>query len=350
MRALLLTKPSRLELAEVPEPELKAGEVRVRVKACGICGSDVHGYDGSSGRRIPPLIMGHEAAGVIDRVAPDVHGLEPGARVTFDSTIYCGQCDFCRSGRVNLCDDRMVLGVSCGAYRRHGAFAEWVAVPARIVHPLPPSLAFEHAAMVEPVAVAVHAAGRTPVVPGGTVLVVGTGMIGLLVVQALRRAGWTRILAMDLDADRLALARGFGADEVLNAGHPDPVGQVAALSGGRGVDASFEVVGSTTTLKTAIAAVRKGGAVVLVGNLAAEAAFPLQSVVTREISLHGSCAISGEYPECIARLADGSIDVRPLVSAVAPLEEGPAWFDRLHRGERGLMKVILAPDTKGTPP
>ena len=133
MKALLLSEYKKLELADMPMPEVGPEDLLIRVKACGICGSDVHGYDGSSGRRIPPLVMGHEAAGVIERVGPRVEGFAPGDRVTFDSTVYCGRCGFCRQGDVNLCDNRMVLGVSCGDYRRHGAFAEYVAVPARIL-------------------------------------------------------------------------------------------------------------------------------------------------------------------------------------------------------------------------
>src|SRR5690242_9838195 len=137
MKALLLSKYKELELAEIPTPAADAGEILVRVAACGICGSDVHGYDGSSGRRIPPLVMGHEAAGVVVEKGPGADRFQRGERVTFDSTIYCGKCRFCARGLVNLCDRREVLGVSCGDYRRDGAFAEYVLVPELIVYRLP---------------------------------------------------------------------------------------------------------------------------------------------------------------------------------------------------------------------
>src|SRR5712672_197724 len=149
MKALMLSKYRSLEIAEVPTPAVGAGEVLIRVAACGICGSDVHGYDGSSGRRIPPIVMGHEAAGRIAAVGAGVNGFAKGDRVTFDSTIYCGVCAPCRRGEVNLCDNRQVLGVSCSDYRRAGAFAEYVVVPARILYRLPDSLSFEEAAMLE---------------------------------------------------------------------------------------------------------------------------------------------------------------------------------------------------------
>ena len=134
MRALLLSEYKTLSVVDMPVPAIAEDEVLVRVKACGMCGSDIHGYDGSTGRRIPPLVMGHEAAGVIERVGGRVEGFTAGDRVTFDSMVSCGACDFCRRGQINLCDNRMVLGVSCGDYRRHGAFAEYVSVPARILY------------------------------------------------------------------------------------------------------------------------------------------------------------------------------------------------------------------------
>jgi L-iditol 2-dehydrogenase len=302
--------------------------VLVRVKACGICGSDVHGYDGSSGRRIPPLVMGHEAAGVIERTGARVDGFRAGDRVTFDSTVSCGACDFCRRGQINLCDNRRVLGVSCAEYRRHGAFAEYVAVPSRIVYRLPDGMPFEHAAVIEAVSVAVHAVGRRTPSPDERVLVIGCGMIGLLVIQVLRARGCRSVSAFDIDAERLALAERFGASAAAGAGT---------------FDAVYECVGRAETVAKAIRSVRKGGTVTLVGNLAPSVPLPLQEVVTRELSLLGTCASSGEYPECIELMASGAIDVAPLISAKAPLEEGPAWFDRLYQGGGRLMKVVLQP-------
>ncbi|MBO25649.1 MAG: galactitol-1-phosphate 5-dehydrogenase [Verrucomicrobiota bacterium] len=343
MKSLVLTEPKVLRIQESPTPDLAADEALIRVKACGICGSDVHGYDGSSGRRIPPLIMGHEAAGVIEGMGAKVEGFSLGDRVTFDSTVYCGECEYCLEGKVNLCDRRMVLGVSCGEYRRHGAFAEYVAVPSRILYKLPPSLPFEHAAMIEAVSVAVHAVGRVKFQPGDASVVVGAGMIGLLLVQAARAAGCDRVIAVDLDKDRLKLAKELGATQSINPLESDTIETILGATAGQGARVSFEVVGSTPTVETAIQATRKGGAVVLVGNLAPQVEFPLQSVVTREITLFGSCASAGEYPKCIELMDKGAIKVSPLISAQATLEEGAEWFDRLYAKEAGLMKVILQP-------
>jgi L-iditol 2-dehydrogenase len=345
MKALLLKEYRKLEVVDFPQPEIGPREVLIRVGACGICGSDVHGFDGSTGRRIPPLVMGHEAAGIIGQVGSEVRHFKVGDRVTFDSTVSCGECDYCRTERINLCDNRQVLGVSCGDYRRHGAFAEYVAVPERILYKLPDSLPLEHAALIEAVSVAVHAVKRSPPKPDDDVLVVGSGMIGLLVIQVLRQHGCRKLIAVDVDDDRLQLAKKLGADDGINARAQDAVKAVLELTAGHGVAASWEVVGATATVQTAIQAIRKGGSLTLVGNVSPNIDLPLQTVVTRELTLYGSCASSGEYPECIQLMATGTgaVDVTPLISAAASLDEAPAWFDRLYSREPGLMKVVVKP-------
>ncbi len=344
MRALVLSEYKKLAVQEVPQPETGPEDVLVRVRSCGICGSDVHGYDGSSGRRIPPVIMGHEAAGEIAAVGTSVTGLVPGQRVTFDSMISCRACVFCRWGRPNLCEDRRVLGVSCGEYRRHGAFAEYVAVPQHIVFAVPDGVSFDEAAMIEPVSVAVHAVSRANPTLGDSAVVIGAGMIGLLTIQALRSAGCGRIVAVDLAADRLELARRLGADETIRSGNgADVPAIVQETTHGIGADLVMEAVGTDATVTMSIDSVRKGGRVVLIGNIAATVGFGLQSVVTREVDVLGSCASSNDYPACLELLERGAIQVRPVLSATVPLERGQEMFDRLYRGEPGLTKVILLP-------
>jgi L-iditol 2-dehydrogenase len=343
MNALLLKEYMNLEVVQMPTPEIGPGDVLVRVRACGICGSDVHGLDGKTGRRIPPLVMGHEAAGEVVESGASVHDLRPGDRVTFDSTVYCSQCFHCTRGEVNLCDNREVLGVSPGPYRRHGAFAEYVAVPRRIVYRLPDNLSYEQAALIEAVSVAVHAVNITPVRLGDSAVVVGSGMIGLLTIQAVRLAGCSRIVAVDPDDSRLELARQLGATATVNPKAVEAVAAIHELTGGRGADVVLECVGATDPVRTAIAAARKGGAVTLVGNVAPDVNFPLQSVVSRQIRVQGSCASNGEYPACIELMSTGAIRVDTCISAVAPLAEGPSWFQRLYRHEPNLMKVILRP-------
>ena len=343
MKALLLSEYNRLEVVDVPMPRPGPDEVLIRVEACGICGSDVHGYDGSTGRRIPPLIMGHEAAGTVAAAGANVTDLQNGERVTFDSTIYCGECEYCRRGEVNLCNNRQVLGVSTPDFRREGAFAEYVVVPRRVMYRLPEEIPFAQAAMIEPLAVAVHAVSLAEITEDTTTLVLGAGMIGLLVLQVLKEAKCPRVYVVDIDDTRLRMARDLGATATINAKTADTNAELQRLTSGEGVDLALEAVGSTPTVKTAIESVRKGGTVVLIGNVAPTIEFPLQVVVSRELTLRGSAASSGEYPQCIDLLQRRAVKVDSLISAVAPLEQGPEWFGRLHAREPNLMKVVLAP-------
>jgi L-iditol 2-dehydrogenase len=345
MKAMLLSKYRHLEIAELPTPTPGPGELLIKVAACGICGSDVHGYDGSSGRRIPPIVMGHEAAGIVAAIGPQVNRWSEGDRVTFDSTISCGACPYCVRGEINLCDRRQVLGVSCIDYRCAGAFAEYVIVPQRIVYRLPDTLSFSEAAMLEAVAVAVHAVSLSQISPGDKALVLGAGMIGLLCLQALRAAGCSSVYIADVDASRLKLAREVGATETLHATGDELIAEILNRTNGAGVDLAVEAVGIDATVRSAVHAVRKGGTVTLVGNITPEVTLPLQKAVTRQIRIQGSCASAGEYPQAIALLTSGAIKVKPLITAVAPLEDGPRWFERLYSREPNLMKVVLTPGT-----
>ncbi|MHB8635556.1 MAG: galactitol-1-phosphate 5-dehydrogenase [Fimbriimonadaceae bacterium] len=331
MRALQLVSYGHFELVDLPTPSIAADEVLVKVRACGICGSDVHGMDGSTGRRIPPIVMGHEAAGDVAAVGQAVDGWRLGERVTFDSTIYCGKCAYCLSGRVNLCDNRQVLGVSCGDYRRQGAFAEFVAVPARVLSRLPDALTYEQAAMVEPVAVAVHGVARAGVGPDDRVVVIGAGMIGLLVVQVLKARGVADVTAVDIEPSKRALAKMFGAD------------RTAESSTDMEADVAIEAVGITATVDMALRSVRKGGRVSLIGNFSPTVEWPLQIAVTRELSAFGSCASQGDYGHSLELIATGAIQVDTMISARVGLGEASEYFARLHANEAGLLKVMVCP-------
>jgi L-iditol 2-dehydrogenase len=344
MKALVLESYNNLVYKDMPEPEFKPNEVLVRVKACGICGSDIHGFDGSSGRRNPPLIMGHEASGVIVEAGSAVKNYKMGDRVTFDSTVYDLDDWYTLKGKYNLSDSRMVLGVSPKEYKRHGAFAEYVVVPEHILYHLPDSVTFEQAAMVESVAVAAHAIDLTPVNLRDTALVVGTGMIGLFLVQLLKLSNAGTIIAIDIDDQKLALAKKFGADHTFNSATDTNIHEsILALTHNRGADVAFEAVGVSATIKMAIENVRKAATVTLVGNISPKVEIPLQAVVTREVRLQGSCAIAGEYGIVLELIEKGLVDVDSLLSAKAPLEDGADWFKRLYAKEPGLNKVILQP-------
>jgi 2-desacetyl-2-hydroxyethyl bacteriochlorophyllide A dehydrogenase len=343
MKALVLEEYNKLVFKDVPDPEIHSDEVLVKVKACGICGSDVHGLDGSTGRRIPPMIMGHEASGIIVKTGDDVKGWKSGDRVTFDSTVYPLNDWFTLEGKYNLSNNREVLGVSPGTYKRAGAFAEYIAIPQHILYKIPENVSFEQAAMVEAVAVALHSINISGIKTGDRCVVVGTGMIGTFILKLLKLSGASKVIAIDINANRLMQAEKAGADYTYLSTESDLVERIAVITNNRGADISFEAVGRSESVNVAIDTLRKGGTAVFIGNVSPKVEFPLQKVVTRELKVFGSCAIRGEYDVVLSLLETGKISVDDQISAVVPLSDGAIWFKKLYSKEEELNKVILLP-------
>ena len=343
MKALVYTKPYCFEYSDFPEHEAGDDDVLIRVKACGICGSDVHGSTGKTGRRIPPLIMGHEAAGIVEDRGKNVKDFEKGQRVCFDSTVYCNECEACRTGYYNRCEHRKVLGVSTPDFKRHGAFAEYVAVPWWIVSKIPDNLSFIHAALLEPVSIGVHAANRAPISADDTVLIIGAGTIGLFVLQAARLKGARKIFVSDINEFRLDVAKKLGANEIINPEKSDLKEIIFEKTDNKGVNVSFEVVGFASTFQDAVSVTKMGGHLVAVGNLEKMVEFDLQQFIASELTFTGSYASSGEFRDCIELVASGKINVAPLISDVLPLKDGPKAFERLLKTEENLLKIVLEP-------
>jgi len=343
LKALIYTKPYSFEYSDFPDPEAGDDDVLIRVKACGICGSDVHGFTGKTGRRIPPLIMGHEAAGIVEGLGKNVSGFKKGDRVCFDSTVYCNKCEACLAGHINRCDKRQVLGVSVPAFKRHGAFAEYVSVPSWIVSKIPDELSFVHAALLEPASIGTHAANRAPISNEDTVVVIGAGTIGLFILQAARLRGAAKVIAVDINEFRLDLAKKLGADKLINPLKSNLSEAVLQETEGKGANVTLEAVGYAKTFADAVAITRMGGYVVAVGNLEKNAKFDLQQLIARELTFTGSYASSGEFRDCIELVASGKINVEPLISDVLPMQEGPDAFDRLLKAEENLVKIVLEP-------
>jgi L-iditol 2-dehydrogenase len=343
LKALLYTKPYTFEYTDVPDPVVGDDDILVRVRACGICGSDVAGHTGKTGRRLPPLVMGHEAAGVVERTGGNVRGFRTGDRICFDSTVYCNQCPACKQGLFNRCIQRQVLGVSVPEFKRQGAFAEFVAVPHWICAKLPEKMSFVQAALLEPASIGTHAANRPPMAKSDTVVVIGAGTIGLFILQAAKLRGVKTTVACDLNEFRLGLAKQVGADVCLNPGQIDLKEEILKRTEGRGADVTLEAVGFAETFRQAISITRTGGTLVAVGNLQKETEFNLQELVSRELTFTGSYASAGEFRTCIDLIASGKMNVAPLVSEVLPLEQGPGAFKRLLDGKENLLKVILQP-------
>lgn len=343
MKALVLSDYKKMIYTDVERPEIASDEVLIRVKSCGICGSDIHGYDGSTGRRRPPVIMGHEASGVIEETGSNVTGWIPGDRVTFDSTIYCNECEPCRRGYVNLCENRKVIGVSCEDYRRDGAFAEYIAVPQHILYKLPDNVTFDQAAMIEPLSIAFHAANQALHPIGSSAAVVGTGKIGMLLIQTLRMCGFGTVIAIKNSPDNADLIRDLGADHCLSTMNDDVRKTVHNLTGGKGVDYVFEAAGNEKAINLAIDICKRNGDIILVGNSSPTVSVPLQKIVTGQLHLTGSCASSGEYSACLDIISRKLIDVDKLIGNRAPLSEGAYWFDKLYSEHGNNLKVILNP-------
>lgn len=343
MKALVLEEYNHFVYQDVDTPTPGPGEVLVQVKACSVCGSDVHGMDGSTGRRRPPIVMGHEAAGVIAACGSGVTDYQPGDRVTFDSTIYCGKCDFCKAGLVNLCEDRKVLGVSCAEYRLDGAFAEYVVVPAYVLYRLPDHVTFVQASMVEPMSVAYHAVTRTAAPVGGSALVVGVGTIGLFILQILRSFGVSNIIAVDISPRRLEMAKTAGATACVDSRESDCLQQILSLTGGKGVDVAYDATGIEATIHLCLHAAKCNGNVVLVGNVAPTVQLPLQYVITHQLTIFSSCASAGEYDKCLDLIASGAVDVDAMISKSVPLAEGDEWIHKVYNREDGLDKIVLIP-------
>lgn len=343
MKALIHTKPYCFEYSDFPDPTVGNDEVLIRVKACGICGSDVHGFTGKTGRRLPPLIMGHEAAGIVEDTGKNVNGFQKGERVCFDSTVYCNKCEPCRAGLYNRCDKRQVLGVSTPEFKRHGAFAEYVSVPWWIVSKIPDNMSFIQAAFLEPASIGAHASNRPPISSEDTVVVIGGGTIGLFVMQAAKLRGATKIIVVDINEFRLGLASKLGADKVINPLNSDIRETILKETQDKGADVTFEVVGYAKTFRDGISITKTGGHVIAVGNLEQTAEFNLQELVARELTFRGSYASSGEFSECIGLVASGKINIEPLISDVLPLKDGPGAFERLHKAEENLLKIVLEP-------
>jgi L-iditol 2-dehydrogenase len=327
-----------MPLEERPDPVAGSGEVVVAVRASGICGSDVHGFVGATGRRRIGVVMGHEATGQVIEIGPDVARARVGDRVVLRSILPCGVCDRCRHGQPNICLDRRGLGMHL-----EGANAERVVVPEALLVPLPDSVGYEEGSLVEPLAVAMHAVSITPFGRRDDVVIVGAGPIGLLTLLAARRRGARTIIVTDRDAHRLDVARRRGADVAINVAEIDAVAAVMDATNGRGADAVLEAVGIGPTVAQSLAVARPGGQVTWVGNSAPEVPLPMQELVTRELTVRGAYGYVDEFVGAVEALAEGQIDASSIIERVAPLAEGEALFKELAASSLAAVKVVLTP-------
>ena len=323
----------------VPQPEPRAGEVLVQVRAVGICGSELSGYLGQNSLRVPPLIMGHEFAGKVVSLGNDVEALYIGDEVAVNPLVSCGRCTMCARGLENLCLERKIIGA-----HSPGAFADYVAVPAANCSVLPAGLTSVAGALAEPLACGVRAVGLAGVTAGSQVVILGAGAIGLLAIATVQAAGGKVILVAELNPNRLAAAREWGARATANAHDEDPAQMTRDLTGGLGADVVIDAVGTSTTRKTAIAALRPGGIAVFVGLHEPASMLPANHIIRSEISVVGSFAYTkADFAAALELLVTGAVTPSDQWVEVRRLSACADSFEELIDGTPTCSKIILHP-------
>lgn len=336
MKALVYTQPRRLELLDLPQPSLKPEEVLLRVRAVGVCGSDLDGFLGRSKKRIPPLVLGHEFSGEVAETGSNVSRFARGEAAAVYPLIGCAQCRYCATDRQNLCPKRRVYGLDF-----HGAMAEYVAVPESCLFRVPASLSYVEAALVEPLANAIHVVRKCPVIRGQTGLVYGVGPIGLMIFLVARHFGALQLAVVDVNPNRLSVLRSFGADLVVDASQQDSLPTILDWTQGNGVDFAIDAVGCSTSRQNCLSASAPGGTIVWIGLSELGSEIEARSVVTREVDIRGSYAYSqDDFAEAIALLEKKTL---PVASALfeTRLEQGQAVFEDLATQHTKIMKAVF---------
>jgi L-iditol 2-dehydrogenase len=338
MRAAVWHGGKDIRMEDLPKPTVGLEEALIKVKAVGICGSELHAYEGLSKRRVPPLVMGHEFAGVVEEVGERTTGIKLGDRVTMHPVVPCRVCEQCLSGRTNLCGARSHVGLDFP-----GAFAEYVKAPGRTFYKIPDSMSFEEATLAEPLSVGIHASGLANIRDGDVVLILGSGVIGLSCLIAARERRGT-ILVSDLVGSRLNFARSLGADAVIDASKADPPEEVRRKTAGRGVDTAIEAVGLEKTINQAISSVKPGGRVTIAGLLDEMIRVNILQVTLKEIQLNGSYGrTDDDFRKSLKILEEDAPTIRRLITHRFPLDHIGQAFERMSNERESAMKIVLIP-------
>jgi len=340
MKALYYLGDKKMELREVPKPEALQGEYCIRVKANGICGSDFEGYLGKTGRRTPPLIMGHEFSGVIEE-APENGLYHVGQKVVIFPKPYCGECEFCRQGMVNVCP----AGICMGVLEEPGSMCEYVTIEEKYILPFE-GIGFNEAAFTEPLAVAyrsVHKISDEQLARADYILIIGAGTIGLMALALLKYRGAKHVIVSDATDFRLEVARQLGAEATLNPVKEDFREGIERITQGRLCDIAIEAVGIEVTAKNSLDALKIGGNAIWIGNAQKFVNVDMQKIVTSELKIQGNYVYDLEgFADSLRLLSERKIDVSPLMTHVYPLEEGVRAFSDLeHNSDGTMLKVIL---------
>jgi len=326
-----------MKVDDVSEPSPKENEVKLEIHHVGICGSDVHGYLGTTGRRIAPMIMGHEFSAKVIETGSNVTRFKAGDRVTALPIINCGTCPYCKSGLINACENREFLGVM----KYNGVLAQYLCIDEKRLYSLPDTLDDKIGALIEPFAVAYHALNKAEI-KNKNVLIAGAGTIGLLALIVAKYLGAAAAVVVDVSPDRLKSAKKMGADIVINPKDQD-VGKILEQHNlHKSIDVSIEAVGITPTAQTTINFVRNMGTVIWIGNSAQMIEINMQQIVTRELTVKGTYVyVAKDYEDTIKILSEGKVNLDGFVSAVVGMNEAAAMFKKLASGDTTMVKVLV---------
>jgi len=338
--AVFYEKGQPLKLEDVEDPKIEEDEVLVKVAACGLCRTDIHYLHGVPTFKKPPIILGHEISGTIDKIGAKVENFKEGDTVLIPPVFSCGHCAWCREGRGTICTSQIMVG-----NHRDGGFAEYVSVPANSIFHLPANVPLKEACIIsDAISTPYHAVvNRGKVKPGESVAIFGCGGVGLSTVQMAAVVG-AGVIAIDIFDEKLQMARDLGASETINAKTEEDVAKkVRKLTGG-GVDVAIEVIGNPTTIQQAYNAVKWGGTVVVVGYTHKDVTINAGRMMFREIEIKGSlgCGLQ-DFPKIIELVSTGKLKVEPLVTHQYPLDQINEGFEVLERGEATLIRSIAIP-------
>ena len=337
MKAALIRRPYSLDIVDVDVPSVKPGEALVKVHACGVCGTDIHIYEGVMPWARLPLIPGHELSGVVVEVGEAVSSLEPGDKVAVDPNITCGVCRYCRRGRRNLCPNLEAIGVTTS-----GGFAEYVVAPASQLYKVPKGLSLEEAAFAEPVSCCVHGFTRLSIQPGDDVLIIGAGPIGLIHLQLAKRCGAGKVVVAEVNEKRLKLASELGADLTVNPSEERLSERVRLFLSGKGVEAAIDAAGGSAPLDLALSCLEPGGRLLVFGVASEKDIWKIKpyDLYKRELTIIGSFINPYEMDGALNLLASGAVDVKPLISHVIGLD---SLEKALKRELPNALKILVKP-------
>jgi threonine dehydrogenase-like Zn-dependent dehydrogenase len=339
MRAAFIPKPRMIEFAEVDEPQIaKPIELKIKVKVTGICGSEIHAYQGTHPYRVPPVVSGHEFAGEVVAIGSNVTKYKIGDRVTVEPQYGCGECLFCRRGQYNICDNKVVLGSN----KWSGSFGEYVVAPEEAVIPLPDNITYEQGALIEPLAVGLHIVRKSKLEIGQTIAIIGAGTIGLSILISAKLAGAQNIIVSDIVEYNLQVAKELGATYCINSTKEETVKTYKHYSANTGIDVVFVAVGAIGAFQTALDIVSPKGTIGVLAPPRNAQGCNMLNITNKELCVVGSYMYTHREFEMIRdKIADGTIDVIPLISKIMPIEAAAQAMEIADKKTEDVIKILM---------